>query len=100
MTTVAAVVLIVGDEPHETCLDSLRHLDAVCVLTDQPAVLASIRQFGARGRLIAKPPCIETIGKELLSATPAEWLLLIDPDERLVCTNPAALRSMLGDTSP
>jgi hypothetical protein len=100
MTTVAAVVVIVGDEPHEECLDSLRHLDSICVLTDQPRILASIRRFGAQGRLIVRPACIEAIGKELLSATTAEWLFLIDPDERLICTDPAALRRILAETSP
>jgi hypothetical protein len=99
MTSIAAVVVVIGDEPYEACLASLRYLDEIGLLTDEPRVVESVRRFGAAARLIARPRCIEEIGTELLSATTADWLLLIDPDEQLVCADPAGLRSILRNAS-
>lgn len=95
MSTLAAAVLIIDDEPYESCLESIRHLDEVYVLTNQLSILESARVFRAQGRVIPTPTCIEAVGELLLSSTEADWLLLIDPDERLMYRDLAALLSCL-----
>jgi hypothetical protein len=95
MNTLAAAVLIVGEEAFEECLMSLRQFDQVYVLTDNQAVLGSVRRMGAVAKMIATPSHIEAVGEELLSIVKSEWVLLVDPDERFLCSDYEVLRSAL-----
>lgn len=80
----AAVVVIAGREPFEACLSSLRGFDTVRALTDQPGIVPALCRLGAETEIIQAPTCIETISRYLLAATPADWLLFIDPDEEFL----------------
>jgi hypothetical protein len=95
MTRLAAGLVIVGDEPYEDCLASISWFDAIFVLTDNARVLEVVRRAGAHARLIKTPRFLEETSKELLAFAAEPWLLLIDPDECLVCSNPSLLLGLL-----
>jgi hypothetical protein len=99
MTTIDAVIVVLDAEPFSECLHSLSHLDHIYVLADDQSVLESARNDNVTTLQIGRPPCIEEIGNELLLLTNADWVLLIDPDERLLCADAGTLRRQLTSTS-
>jgi hypothetical protein len=98
MTSTAAVIVALHGERYEACLASLSGFDRIHLLTDDPDILAAVRRRGMNGQLIGRPPCIESIGSDILGTSSEEWLLLIDPDEEFVCADPSAFRSVLANT--
>jgi hypothetical protein len=99
MIRLAAGLVIVGDEPYEDCLESIRWFDAIFVLTDSAQVLETVRHAGAHARLIKTPMFLEETSRELLAFAAEPWLLLIDPDEYLVCADPNLLLGLLDSSS-
>lgn len=89
------MLVVIGEEPFLDCVASLRGFDAIGVLTDNPNVARAVRSVGAEATVIENPGYIEAVGTALLSTVEVDWLLLIDPDERLV-GSAQTLRDALG----
>jgi len=100
MTSLGAALVILEEDDFESCLKSLTGFDQIGVLTDSPRIRDVLTRRGYDARVVMRPQCIEQIGEQLLSVTATEWLLLLDPDERLVCADLMSLRLLLGSSAP
>lgn len=78
------------------CLESLSWVDEIIVLdlesTDESAELA--RSFGARVVTRAPVPIVELVRNEVAAHASADWILVMDPDERVSDGLAAELRGV------
>lgn len=83
----------------EECLTSVAWVDEIVVMdlssTDESAALA--RQHGARVISRSAVPIVELVRNEVASHARGDWILVLDPDERVTPGLARALRSAAAD---
>lgn len=100
MTSLGAALLVLEEDSFESCLKSLEGFDEVGILSDSLRLRDIFASRGYVVRVIERPACVEQVGAHLLSVAESDWLLLLDPDERLVCPNLPSLRQLVESSPP
>lgn len=98
MTTIAAVTVCLADDDPSPLLATLGFVDQVHVVTESAAAHA-MGIAGCTTHVMARPTCIEEVGQLLLDLADTDWILLVDPDER-VHADVSQLRGALGSAEP
>jgi hypothetical protein len=80
---VAVVVVCLAEDDPSALLSTLGFADEVHLVTDSSATAEAVSGPGRRMHVITRPSCIEEIGQLLLTVSASDWILLVDPDERV-----------------
>jgi hypothetical protein len=94
MTTIAAVVVCLEEDDPSATLDTLRFADEIHVLTDRASAVDRLAARGCVAHVIPRPLYIENVGRQLLAIGSSEWILLVDPDERVSVDEPGLRRAL------
>jgi hypothetical protein len=98
LTTIAAIVVCLAEDDPLPLLSTLGFADEVHLITES-ADANSVWDKRCNAHVRARPTCIEEIGSLLLTLSDSDWILLVDPDER-VHANDSGLRDALDRAAP